>query len=555
MPSYPYSHLFVGPTQTVVTAGPHIQVLGNSSGEIFFSTATLPEELLAAVVKSGPIRCAAVDREFEYLLTSGEDKILKVWEVDGLRLLSGRELPKKPTAVAFTADAQTILVSDKFGDVFSYPFTYAYVPTPAAKQKQGRDALASHENPSGGQLVLGHASPLNAFILTQDEKYIVTADRDEHIRVSWYPKGYNIERYCLGHLKFVTAIHIPTSDPTSLVSGGGDTVIKIWDWMTGKTKHELRIWETVEPFVAVKSLKRKRGWGDGEDGDEAQEGSRRKSRGKREKGKAKEQEKEDQEEDEAEKEGTGTPARETESTEEVKPEKVLVIRKISSLDADGGTFILFSAVGTKALFCFPFKKDVAPTDVRHFDFGRPVLDFYVVGDGSIFVSLDGEWRNPEAEAEVGSLPSPMVKILRVSSGNLSEDLESKKALVNSLNSRSLLPATPDDLKKLDLYGDLTSMPKYHSHSLPDADKPEPEGSEASAPIFPIGAPELSSSKSAPEGGRKDGVEAKAMELEADSVGVGVVRKADSEGGGDEPEAKRVKAGEGEKTEDVVMDEI
>jgi tRNA (guanine-N(7)-)-methyltransferase subunit TRM82 len=29
-----------------------------------------------------------------------------------------RELPKKPTAIRFTQDAQTLLVSDKFGDIF-----------------------------------------------------------------------------------------------------------------------------------------------------------------------------------------------------------------------------------------------------------------------------------------------------------------------------------------------------------------------------------------------------------------------------------------------------
>ena len=62
--------------------------------------------------------------------------MLKVWELDGLKLLSERyvflkeilviyemntcirELPKKPTSMLFTADGQTILVSDKFGDVF-----------------------------------------------------------------------------------------------------------------------------------------------------------------------------------------------------------------------------------------------------------------------------------------------------------------------------------------------------------------------------------------------------------------------------------------------------
>ena len=64
-----------------------------------------------------------------------------------------------------------------------------------------RGALTSHENPSGGELILGHVSLLTTFLLTSDEKYIITADRDEHIRVSWYPKGYVIERYCLGHEK------------------------------------------------------------------------------------------------------------------------------------------------------------------------------------------------------------------------------------------------------------------------------------------------------------------------------------------------------------------
>jgi len=70
--------------------------------------------------------------------------------------------------------------------------------------KQKKDALSSHENPSGGKLILGHASPLNAFLLTHDERHIVSADRDEHIRISCYPKGYNIEMYCLGHRKCVT---------------------------------------------------------------------------------------------------------------------------------------------------------------------------------------------------------------------------------------------------------------------------------------------------------------------------------------------------------------
>ena len=67
--------------------------------------------------------------------------------------------------------------------------------------QEGRKSLASHSNPSLGMLVLGHTSSLTTMLLTLDDRYLITADRDEHIRVSHYPRGYNIERFCMGHTK------------------------------------------------------------------------------------------------------------------------------------------------------------------------------------------------------------------------------------------------------------------------------------------------------------------------------------------------------------------
>ena len=78
----------------------------------------------------------------------------------------------------------------------------------ATREKNiGRGALTSHENLAGGTLILGHTSLLTSFLLSSDEKYIITADRDEHIRVSWFPQGYVVERYCLGHTKYVALHH------------------------------------------------------------------------------------------------------------------------------------------------------------------------------------------------------------------------------------------------------------------------------------------------------------------------------------------------------------
>jgi tRNA (guanine-N(7)-)-methyltransferase subunit TRM82 len=76
------------------------------------------------------------------------------------------------------------------------------LPTPTPlPAPDTNDLLASHENPSGGTLILGHTSLLTAFVLSPDEKHIITADRDEHIRASWFPQGHTIESFCLGHKK------------------------------------------------------------------------------------------------------------------------------------------------------------------------------------------------------------------------------------------------------------------------------------------------------------------------------------------------------------------
>jgi tRNA (guanine-N(7)-)-methyltransferase subunit TRM82 len=111
--------------------------LNLSTGELLCSTVSLESAKLDVLQKTGPIRCAAVDIEYTNLVTVGDDKQLKVWAIDSLQLLSERyvpcrfsssvrsrltvtrrEIPKKPTQILFTRSGRTILVADKFGDVF-----------------------------------------------------------------------------------------------------------------------------------------------------------------------------------------------------------------------------------------------------------------------------------------------------------------------------------------------------------------------------------------------------------------------------------------------------
>ena len=183
---------------------------------------------LAEAVLPSPVRCVAVDDTFTYLASCGDDKLLSLWRIDSLQLINQRYFLRF-SPVPFSLYLQrTTKTSDSYrvhktsagnrrlgqvwrriqvylhhlcstispSHLFSYPLEY----TPLS-EKQKRDALSSHENPSDGTLILGHTSVLTSFLLTKDERYIITADRDEHIRVSWYPKGFVVEMYCLGHEK------------------------------------------------------------------------------------------------------------------------------------------------------------------------------------------------------------------------------------------------------------------------------------------------------------------------------------------------------------------
>ena len=81
------------------------------------------------------------------------------------------------------------------------------------------------------EVYLGHLSMLLDIRLSPDENFIVTADRDEKIRVSRYPNMYNIHNYCLGHQEFVSSIAIIDK---ILVSGSGDGTIRSWNLLEGK---------------------------------------------------------------------------------------------------------------------------------------------------------------------------------------------------------------------------------------------------------------------------------------------------------------------------------
>ena len=211
-------------------------------------------------------------------------------------------MPKRPCAVILTPDDSTILCADKFGDVYSLPLTgrsykieeaneilnhdsatkevknepQKFVPSAtsltvhtkrnldALKQQQGLTQRKAEKQSLtfDHRLILGHVSLLTDIVCTsvflspyKSREYILTSDRDEHIRVSrGIPQAHIIEGYCLGHTEFISKLCLVPSKPQLLISGGGDDFLLLWDWLAGTIRQRVDLRGMVEGFRKLSSV-------------------------------------------------------------------------------------------------------------------------------------------------------------------------------------------------------------------------------------------------------------------------------------------------------------
>jgi len=171
------------------------------------------------------INCSNVSSCGKFLVLCDDYKQISVWTLPNLSLIYQQNLVRKASKVIFTPDSKHILVADKNGDVYKFE----------------TDAV------SEGQLLLGHLSMLLDIVIDSSGKYVLTADRDEKIRVSKFPNSYNIHNYCLGHTEFVTSICLLGED--LLLSGSGDGTVKVWKYLEGRELCSHDVFKDVEMEV------------------------------------------------------------------------------------------------------------------------------------------------------------------------------------------------------------------------------------------------------------------------------------------------------------------
>ncbi|KAF2719909.1 hypothetical protein K431DRAFT_271662 [Polychaeton citri CBS 116435] len=235
-----------------------------------------------------------ISPDSRHVVAVTEDKHVRVFALDQkntLLELSERILPKRPCALQVLPDNRTILVGDKFGDVYSLPLLPSAEEDAAAAAAKAEKQAAKTFKPSASnltvhskrnleslesqmrqrqftprkealafvhQLLLGHVSMLTdaLFIQTQtlqgnrSRGYIITADRDEHIRISrGPPQSHIIEGFCLGHTNFISKLCLAGTD--TLVSGGGDDWIGVWDWKSFSLRGKVNIRSAIVRALAT----------------------------------------------------------------------------------------------------------------------------------------------------------------------------------------------------------------------------------------------------------------------------------------------------------------
>lgn len=190
-----------------------------------------------------------ITSDFKYLIgATNSDKAIVIFSIDFdadncLTLVKRQPFMKRPSSIAVADNNTNVVVGDKFGDVYQVPID----SNPPIPEKD----LSP---------ILGHVSMLTKVLVAQhnDKQYVLTSDRDEHIRVSNYPESYIIRHWLFGHDEFISSMITPACNPDVLITGGGDDKIFSWDWYNDKLIDSISVREYIQPYLTDDHLPPKR---------------------------------------------------------------------------------------------------------------------------------------------------------------------------------------------------------------------------------------------------------------------------------------------------------
>ncbi|XP_049411547.1 uncharacterized protein LOC125874626 isoform X1 [Solanum stenotomum] len=185
------------------------------------------------------IRAIRYGAEGKLFVSAGDDKLVKIWITDSWRCISSVSSEKRVTAVAISNDGRFVSFADKFGVIY-------------AVEIEGSHENQSLPNKKAVPILAHYCSIITSLEFSPDRRYIISADRDFKIRVSVFPEkpsdgAHEIQCFCLGHSEFVSCLAFICSQDSQqwyLLSGGGDSTVRLWDFTCGSLLDTCHVGET-----------------------------------------------------------------------------------------------------------------------------------------------------------------------------------------------------------------------------------------------------------------------------------------------------------------------
>lgn len=159
----------------------------------------------------------AFSKDGKFLATASKDHYVKVWDVDGKKVVASKEFDGDVNGAAFSHDGGKIALACNDNNAYIW------------------DWKANESKP---EPLADHHGPVTCVAFSADGNLIATGSQDKTVKI-WNADNATLRLTIRGHSNWVLGIAF-RSDGKELASGSADRTVKVWNTETGEENRTYR---------------------------------------------------------------------------------------------------------------------------------------------------------------------------------------------------------------------------------------------------------------------------------------------------------------------------